>query len=159
MATNTNLAYDLERFEQPSGAAASSPKLTVRRQEKEKAVHPAKIVVFAVLALTMGFIFLYSQVVLTELNSAINKAEQQLNVLQAENVRMQTDLEGKMSLKEIEEKAVGEYGMVKPDGSQVTYVQLERENRVEAAEKDQNFFERIVEYVQAFFEQAASSGK
>ena len=157
MATNTNLAYDLERFEQPSGTAANpSPKLTVKRQEK--AVHPAKIVVFAVLALTMGFIFLYSQVVLTELNGAINEAEQQLNVLEAENVRMQTDLEGKMSLKEIEEKAVGEYGMVKPDGSQVTYVQLERENRVEAAEKDLNFFERIVEYVQYLFNGTAAGG-
>ena len=63
-----------------------------------------------------------------------------------------------MSLKEIEEKAVGEYGMVKPDGSQVTYVQLERENRVEAAEKDLNFFERIVEYVQDLFDGTAAGG-
>ncbi len=150
MAANTNLAYDLERFEQTSAAAEVRPNLTVRRQRKSQTVHPVKIVAFAVLALTMAFVFLYSQVVLTELNSAINEAQTRLSTLQGENVQMQTDLEGKMSLKEIEEKAISEYGMVKPDGSQVTYVHLERENRVEAAEKDQSFFEKIVECVQNF---------
>ncbi|MGI5892996.1 MAG: hypothetical protein ACOX6P_00220 [Candidatus Merdivicinus sp.] len=151
MSLNTNLAYDLERFEEHSTSENTAQNvratISVRR---EKSVHPAKIVTMAVLALVMGFTMLYSQVVVTELNGAINAAETQLSVLEAEKVRMQTELEGKMSLKDIEEKAIGEYGMVKPDGSQVSYVQLQQENQMKAAEKNENFFEKVVNYVKDF---------
>ena len=150
MAQNsTSLAYDLQRFEQHAEAPQNvRDTITVKR---EKSVHPAKIVAAALLVLVMAFTLLYSQVILTELNSQINNAETRLNTLQAECVRMQTELEGKMSLKEIEEKAISEYGMVKPDGSQVSYVKMEAESRVESAEKEENIFERIVNWVKDFF--------
>ncbi len=146
---NTSLAYDLQRFEQHAEVQQNvRDTITVKR---EKSVHPVKIVAAAMLVLVMAFTLLYSQVVLTELNSQINSAETRLNTLQAESVRMQTELEGKMSLKEIEEKAISEYGMVKPDGSQVSYVKMEAESRVESAEKAENIFERIVNWVKDYF--------
>ncbi|HIV18881.1 MAG TPA: septum formation initiator family protein [Candidatus Merdivicinus intestinigallinarum] len=147
MTQNTNLAYDLQRFEEQT--PKTSPKLTVRTAQRT--VHPVKIVMVAVLALLMGFTLLYSQVVITELNSQIVAKQEELNTLQAENVRMQTELEGKMSLTEIEEKAVGEYGMVKPDNSQVSYVKLEQENKLEATKPEENIFEQIVRYIQDLF--------
>ena len=51
------------------------------------------------------------RVIITELNEDINAAATQLDILNAEQVRMQTELDGKMSLKAIEETAIGEYGM------------------------------------------------
>ena len=147
MTQNTNLAYDLQRFEEQT--PKTSPKLTVRTAQRT--VHPVKTVMVAVLALLMGFTLLYSQVVITELNSQIVAKQEELNTLQAENVRMQTELEGKMSLTEIEEKAVGEYGMVKPDNSQVSYVKLEQENKLEATKPEENIFEQIVRYIQDLF--------
>lgn len=147
MTQNTNLAYDLQRFEEQT--PKTSPKLTVRTAQRT--VHPVKIVMVAVLALLMGFTLLYSQVVITELNSQIAAKQEELNTLQAENVRMQTELEGKMSLTEIEEKAVGEYGMVKPDNSQVSCVKLEQENKLEATKPEENIFEQIVRYIQDLF--------
>ena len=147
MTQNTNLAYDLQRFEEQP--PKTSPKLTVRTAQRT--VHPVKIVMVAALALLMGFTLLYSQVVITELNGQIAAKQEELNTLQAENVRMQTELEGKMSLTEIEEKAVGEYGMVKPDNSQVSYVKLEQENKLEATKPEENIFEQIVRYIQDLF--------
>ncbi|HIS77332.1 MAG TPA: septum formation initiator family protein [Candidatus Merdivicinus excrementipullorum] len=147
MTQNTNLAYDLQRFEEQT--PKTSPKLTVRTAQRT--VHPVKIVMVAALALLMGFTLLYSQVVITELNGQIAAKQEELNTLQAENVRMQTELEGKMSLTEIEEKAVGEYGMVKPDNSQVSYVKLEQENKLEATKPEENIFEQIVRYIQDLF--------
>lgn len=145
MTQNTNLAYDLQRFEEPSAETNVRAKLTVRTAQRQ--VHPAKIVLIAVLALLMGFTLLYSQVVITELNSQIASKQEELNTLQAENVRMKTELEGKMSLTDIEEKAIGEYGMVKPDNSQVSYVKLEQENKLETSAPKQNIFEKIVSYI------------
>ena len=147
MTQNTNLAYDLQRFEEQT--PKTSPKLTVRTAQRT--VHPVKIVMVAAPALLMGFTLLYSQVVITELNGQIAAKQEELNTLQAENVRMQTELEGKMSLTEIEEKAVGEYGMVKPDNSQVSYVKLEQENKLEATKPEENIFEQIVRYIQDLF--------
>ena len=147
MTQNTNLAYDLQRFEEQT--PKTSPKLTVRTAQRT--VHPVKIVMVAALALLMGFTLLYSQVVITELNGQIAAKQEELTTLQAENVRMQTELEGKMSLTEIEEKAVGEYGMVKPDNSQVSYVKLEQENKLEATKPEENIFEQIVRYIQDLF--------
>ena len=100
----TNLAYDLERFEQRTPVPEQKPQISVRR---ERSVHPAKILLVSVLALAMGFSLLYSRVVITELNEEINAATTQLDVLHAEQVRMQTELDGKMSLKAIEEAAIG----------------------------------------------------
>lgn len=144
----TNLAYDLERFEQRTPVPEQKPQISVRR---ERSVHPAKILLVSVLALAMGFSLLYSRVVITELNEEINGATTQLDVLHAEQVRMQTELDGKMSLKAIEEAAIGEYGMVKPDGSQVSYIQVTKESRLEGKGKEEGLFEKIVHYIQGFF--------
>ena len=144
----TNLAYDLERFEQRTPVPEQKPQISVRR---ERSVHPAKILLGSVLALAMGFSLLYSRVVITELNEEINAATTQLDVLHAEQVRMQTELDGKMSLKAIEEAAIGEYGMVKPDGSQVSYIQVTKESRLEGKGKEEGLFEKIVHYIQGFF--------
>lgn len=146
MTQKTNLAYDLQRFEQPAAETNVRAKLTVRTAQRQ--VHPVKIVMVAVLALIMGFTLLYSQVVITELNSQIATKQEELNTLQAESVRMQTELEGKMSLADIEEKAISEYGMVKPDNSQVSYVKLEQENKLETSTPKQNIFEKVVSYIQ-----------
>ena len=94
---------------------------------------------------------MYSRVIITELNADINAAETRLDVLHAEQVRMQTELDGKMSLKAIEEAAISEYGMVKPDGSQVSYVQVTTEDKLEGKAKEEGFFEKIYQFIRDLF--------
>lgn len=147
--TQTNLAYDLERFEQHTPVPEQKPQISVRR---ERSIHPLKIMAVAVLIFAMGFSLLYSRVIITELNADINAAETRLDVLHAEQVRMQTELDGKMSLKAIEEAAISEYGMVKPDGSQVSYVQVTTENKLEGKAKEEGFFEKIYQFIRDLFE-------
>ena len=144
----TNLAYDLERFEQHTPGPEQKPQISVRR---ERSIHPLKIMAVAVLIFAMGFSLLYSRVIITELNADINAAETRLDVLHAEQVRMQTELDGKMSLKAIEEAAISEYGMVKPDGSQVSYVQVTTENKLEGKAKEEGFFEKIYQFIRDLF--------
>lgn len=143
----SNLAYDLERFEAktPGQVPDPKPRLTVR---SEKTIHPVKIIVMAVMVLALAFTLLYSRVILNELDQEILATTEQLNVLQAESVRMQTDLEGKMSLKAIETAAIQEYGMVKPDSSQVEYIQLQKVSKIEAAVREQTFMEKLMEYLE-----------
>ena len=128
--------YDLERFEQHAPVITRVPR-------KERVIHPAKIMFAAALIIGMISVMLYGRVQITEIGQAINTAQTTLAELQSEGVRMETELESMMSLKSVEEISVGEYGMVKPDASQVTYLQVQH-NRVETTVAEDTALEKIV---------------
>ena len=45
----------------------------------------------------------------------------------------------------------GRSGMVKPDGSQVSYVQVTTENKLEGKAKEEGFFEKIYQFIRDLF--------
>ncbi|MDD6032209.1 MAG: hypothetical protein PUC47_01810 [Oscillospiraceae bacterium] len=130
----------MERFEQHTPAITRVPK-------KEHIIHPVKILFAAVLLVGMISVMLYGRVQITELGQQINAVTAQLDELNSEKVRMETEMEGMMSLKAVEEISVGEYGMVKPDASQVTYLQVQQ-NRVEAADTEETWLEKALSFLE-----------
>ena len=62
---------------------------------------------------------------------------------------MQTELESLMSLKNVEDVSITEYGMVKPDASQVTYLQVQQ-NRVETAVEEDTLLDKILALLEKF---------
>lgn len=146
MQQRSNLAYDLERFEN------RAPVITKVSAGKEKALNPVKIVVVALLLVALTSTVPYGRVVINELNMQYNAANAELNELKSEGVRMQSELESRISLKTIEDIAVGEYGMVKPDSSQVGYIQLNSENKIETTEKQDSIFTKIADFIGNLFQ-------
>lgn len=132
--------YDLERFEQQAPSISRLPK-------REHIVHPMKILFAAVAMVAMVSVMLYGRVQITELGQQIHATAGKLDELNSEKVRMETELESLMSLKSVEEISVGEYGMVKPDASQVTYLQVQQ-NRVEAVDAEETFLEKVVGFLE-----------
>lgn len=72
---------------------------------------------------------------------------------EAENVRLQTELESKISAKNVEEYAETVLGMKKIDSSQIKYIQIQTNDVVNIPEQDEGliskakkFFDRCVEY-------------
>ena len=65
----------------------------------------AKIMIGSILALVLFSLVINSYVQLNEVYSQISAAESTLNDLQSENVRMQTQLEGQASIRNIKEYA------------------------------------------------------
>ena len=146
MQQRSNLAYDLERFEN------RAPVITKVSAGKEKVLSPVKVVVVALLLVALTSTVPYGRVVINELNMQYNAANAELNELKSEGVRMQSELESRLSLKTIEDIAVGEYGMVKPDSSQVGYIQLNSENKIETTEKQDSIFTKIADFIGNLFE-------
>lgn len=138
-------SYDLERFEQQAPVITRLPK-------KEHIIHPMKILFAATAIVAMISVMLYGRVQIAELGQQINSTSTRLAELNSEKVRMETELESLMSLKSVEEVSVGEYGMVKPDASQVTYLQVQQ-NRVETIEAEETLLDKIV----GFFEKIGLS--
>ncbi len=146
MQQRSNLAYDLERFEN------RTPVITkVSAGKEKKTLKPFKVVAVALLFVAMTSTIPYGRLVINELNMQYNAANAQLNELKSEGVRMQSELESKISLKTVENIAVSEYGMVKPDSTQVGYIKLNDENKIETTSHQESITARVADLVENIF--------
>ena len=111
-----------------------------------------KIIFVSMLAAALLGSVIYS---LDKRNTAYNKVSSlqvKLDSVAAENVRLQSELEGKMSAKSIEEYAKS-LGMEKIDSTQIKYIQIQTGDVVTIPEqkkgimaKIKSFFDKCVEY-------------
>ena len=130
-------AYDLELFEN----RAQRPRAKVRAvRGKKKAsrlnLQTVKTAAVAVVMAALVVGFLYSQATITELTVDIQNVQSDLVSEQSTYNYLSGVLDSKTSLRNVEQIAAGELGLVKVDRSQVTYFSLESEsviNRPETA--------------------------
>lgn len=158
MAQNSNLAHALHNFETQELERAQQPKIRKLEKSSAKAVPHKKHILRSVLC--MAYIVLlcgaliYGKVALTEQNNAMIEAQNSLEEIESEYTRLSLQAESVSSLKTIEEIATKEYGMVKPDQNQINCIQVEKENKVEVAEKESGItdwltklYHQIKEYI------------
>ena len=130
-------AYDLELFEN----RAQQPRAKVRAVRGKKRasrlnLQTVKTVAVAVVMAALVVGFLYSQATITELTVDIQNVQSELVSEQSTYNYLSGVLDSKTSLRNVEQIAAGELGLVKVDRSQVTYFSLESEsviNRPETA--------------------------
>ena len=153
MRTNSNLAVKLPRQEEQ----VRQPEIVKVPKVKpvSKPMSPVKVLLFLMVIIGLSFSVMYRRAQLNELGAKVNSATKELEILKSENIRLQTELEEKISLKNVEEYATVELGMEKMDASQVEYVTLTSGNQVEITEesdssvwqKIKNFFDDMMEYI------------
>ncbi len=130
-----NQAYDLSRFSTEEFSTLRVVKNNNAAQEKRRAaLRMVERVVTCALVLALTVSVLYSQTRKTELADEITMLEQQLIEERSVYDQLNYRLESDATLGNIEEYVSRELGMVKTDKSQVTYVTLTEENRLETAE-------------------------
>lgn len=84
-------------------------------------------------------------------NTVYNKVtslNKQLSLAEAENVRLQSELESKMSAKNVEDYAENVLGMKKMDSSQIKYIKIQTDDVVNIPEQEKGFFAKV----KGFFE-------
>ena len=159
MARN-GAAYDFEQLEQhyslPTAKVKQPPELRVveNRRIRERWMLIRAAVGFACILAIVAAV-LYNNVILTELTADIEKAQGQYEQLKTEHRRMQVEIEGKLSLRNVEEIASDQLGMAKMEGYQIEYVDLGGEDQVLLAREQQptlsdrisEAFESILEYL------------
>lgn len=109
-------------------------------QKKGQAI---KILIVSAFALVLFFFVINSYVQLNEVYSDISAASTELNELKSENVRMQTELEGQASIRNIKKYAEEKLGLKKMSQSQIQYIQIQTEDEVIVEEPEQNIFIKI----------------
>lgn len=136
-----NLAYDLSKYEDV--APEKAPKIRVRRQKPENVGSAPKLIVTTVAAgLLLGSV-IYGKVETAAIHAEITNQERYVDMLASENVRMQSEIEEKTSLKSVEQYAEDVLGMQKLDKSQIEYVSISNGNVVDIPENDDNIFVKL----------------
>ena len=131
--------------------AEQKPEIQMRKTEARSG-SVFKIICVSLLAAALLGSVIYS---LDKRNTAYNKVstlQEKLDSVAAENVRLQSELDGKMSAKSIEEYAKS-LGMEKIDSTQIKYIQIQTGDVVTIPEqkkgimaKIKSFFDKCVEY-------------
>ncbi|MEA5050339.1 MAG: hypothetical protein VB021_02575 [Oscillospiraceae bacterium] len=122
----TSAAYDLSTFE-----PAAQPRVRVRvaaavdtKERRQRSFRNRCIAS----VLVIGFLMcatVYSRLTLTETAARINSGTQTLKALESENAYLSYQLESAVSLRNAEDYAVNELGLVKLGSGQIEYVNLQ----------------------------------
>lgn len=128
---------------EPEETKAPSSGIFVFRIDPSKRGAALKVFVAGVLALLLFSVVINSYVQLNEVYSEISSANTDLNILRSENVRMQTELEGKASISNIKDYAEQHLGLQRLDKSQIQYIEIQTEDSVVIEEGEQNIFVQI----------------
>lgn len=132
-----------DKAQQTATAENASAKRKVFYIAPQKRGQALKILIVSALTLTLFLFVINSYVQLNEVYSDISAASTRLNELRSENVRMQTELEGQASIRNIKEYAEEKLGLQKIDQSQIQYIQIQTEDEVIVEAPEQNVFIKI----------------
>lgn len=103
----------------------------------------SKVFLLAFSVFSICFVVISGKVETSKIYRQISSAERNLESVQSENVRLQSELESKMTLKNVEEYAVKVLGLQKLNNTQIEYVETQTDDVVEIPEEDKNVFVRI----------------
>lgn len=131
------VAYDLNRF---AVNTEKQRKVRVIKNEDKKALRRVKMkgvkMVFLVaVMLSLICSLLYSQTIETELNREIAMVQKDIVEAKSEHAYLANEIEIKANMKNIEKRAM-ELGLTKINPSQITYINIEKENKIVLPQSD-----------------------
>ena len=152
----TGQAYDLELFRprEPRLVAVGNSKKAQedarRRNHRQSILNFVVYLSIALAVLALVGYFITCNVRLTEMNKQIADGQAQLNALESEQVRLQSELAGQTSAERVNEYAL-ENGMLPMSSSQVYYIEAQQQDQVSLAEEEEGIFAKAWNAIVDFF--------
>ena len=143
MANNT-VAYDFSRFEErPRNAHLQE--VNKPRKQKVMGFSFKSLLIVGIIITAITFLMIYNRVVLTELTAEVENANQTLSALENENVRLQMQIDRKMSINNVEEYAVEKLNMGKVEQYQIKTVSISQDEELSVMKdnSDLSFFQSV----------------
>ena len=147
----SNVAYDesrwdFSRFEEPTkkynrtstvkAVKKTEPKLRVIQTKKTNTkpvnskISTFKIFTISCLVLSFFCIYIYGHVMYDEAVREYSAYKNKLVLMQMNNVKLDSELKSKFSLRDVEDFAVNKLGMRKVEKNQVVYIELKGKDEV-----------------------------
>lgn len=122
-------AYDLSLFEnRPSRKRTKVRVAPGGKLQTAQLMRRVRRVCIVLLLLALVTCYIYSQAIITELTTDLQRTQRQLVAAQSDYDYLSGLLDSKTSLKSVAEIATSQLGLMKLDKSQITYVTLEQES-------------------------------
>lgn len=138
----TNVAYDLARFdvaarEKAIKEAPKANELKIVKPRRRKA-SPLKGIIVAMSAIAVCGSILYTHVMINESCNQIALEKKELDAAISEGVRLQSQIDSDMSLKNVEDHAINVLGMEKIDKTQIQYIRIKSDSVIEINNSSKN---------------------
>ena len=127
-----DFAYDLSTFEnrEEKQHRNLSVLASENKTKRKKDLSGLKMIALSAVVLALSWGVLYSRAQVTELSASIERSQNELSEVKSEYDYLSLTLESKMNLQSVEETARNQLGLMEMDPSQVTYITLEKEDKV-----------------------------
>lgn len=140
---NGTSAYKIDdiQYVTNSDAKENIERRKVARENKRALfLKRVKLLVGAAGVFAVAIALLCVNAAIIEKSSVVNDMQTQLNELTEQNNHIKLELEKNLDLNRIEDIAINELGMKRPDNYQVVYVNVEQNNYAEVMQKDDGAF-------------------
>ncbi len=156
MSKPNNLAYDFSVYE-PVRKTEPVRKIQVKKNTQSQNVSTFFVIVSAVAIAFLLCAIIYGKAEESRLYNEASKIERQIALINDENVRMQSELEARTNIRNVEDYAENVLGLQKLDKTQIEYIELQKENVIMVMEeknnnvfvKIKNWFDNALEYIGA----------
>ena len=152
--------YDFADTSDISGSEASVPEEPENDAETEKHDKPVvrhkriearkgsvlRIIMISLLAAGLLGSVIYSLDRRSTMYSKVTSLNDELELAEAENARLQSELESKMSVKNVEDYAENVLGMCKIDPSQIEFIKIQTGDVVIIPEQKKSFFDKVGDF-------------
>lgn len=122
---------------------SSEAKKQANKNTESKTGSVILIIFISFVAVAMLGMVVYSFNRRSSAYNEVTALNSKLSLAQAENIRLQTEVDNKMSAKNVEEYAENVLGMQKIDSSQIKYIKIHTDDVVNIPEQDPSFVEKI----------------
>lgn len=128
------------------------PRIEMGKNNDNKKVPAVKLILGVFICFAMLGAVIYSNVQQLQINNLITEKQQEYTDLQSDNVRMQSEIAGRTSNKNIQEYAEQVLGLRPIDSSQINYIEVQTNDVVQIPEAEQNIFVKIKIWFDNFVE-------
>ena len=135
-----------------AGGRYSTPQEEEPERANRSRISTAGAVTLGILTGVLIGTVIYGRVQTNEIYTEIASLQAEYDDLVARNISMRSEMEGKLTVKNIEEYAEKTLGLMPLNQSQIEYIQLQTEDEVTITEPEDNFFVSINDYLVSIWE-------
>lgn len=135
-----------------AGGRYSAPQEEEPQRPNRSRISTAGAVTLGILTGVLIGTVIYGRVQTNEVYTEIAALQAEYDDLVARNISMKSEMEGKLTVKNIEEYAEKTLGLMPLNQSQIEYIQLQTEDEVTITEPEDNFFVSINDYLVSIWE-------
>lgn len=148
----SNLAYDLSQFdteEQPRRRPRekNKPDIKLHKVSVAKTGNWFKTIVFVLCATVLAFAVIGSKAAISEVSTRISEQNSLLAEAKSEQSRLQSKLDGMVTLDSVEDIAVNQLGLQKTTKNQIHYISVFDRTMVQVSDKEPNVFETLKDWI------------